>query len=123
MSIPLEVTLVSTAPIEGQKPGTSGLRKKTKLFMEGHYLANFVQATFSALLTEGAPVQGATLPPLCTHPLTSASLVITWVIVRWKRPQSARVAGTLAAPADLPRPAAPVLRLRGHAVTLTGCAH
>lgn len=67
----LEVTVVSTAPIEGQKPGTSGLRKKTKLFMEGHYLANFVQATFSALLTEGALVQGAIAP---LHPFAHLSI-------------------------------------------------
>jgi phosphoglucomutase len=29
----LAVTELETAPIEGQKPGTSGLRKKTKTFM------------------------------------------------------------------------------------------
>ena len=38
-----------TRPIEGQKPGTSGLRKKTRVFMEPHYLENFVQAMFNAL--------------------------------------------------------------------------
>ena len=38
--------VVSTAPIEGQKPGTSGLRKKTRVFMEPHYLENYVQAIF-----------------------------------------------------------------------------
>ena len=35
---------VNTQPIEGQKPGTSGLRKKTAVFMGEHYLENFVQA-------------------------------------------------------------------------------
>jgi phosphoglucomutase len=40
---------IETAPIEGQKPGTSGLRKKTRVFMEPGYLENFIQATFSAI--------------------------------------------------------------------------
>jgi hypothetical protein len=38
-----------TAPIADQKPGTSGLRKKTRVFMEGTYLHNFVQATFNTV--------------------------------------------------------------------------
>lgn len=37
---------ITTTPIEGQKPGTSGLRKKTKVFMQPHYLENYVQAIF-----------------------------------------------------------------------------
>ncbi len=35
---------VPTRPIAGQKPGTSGLRKKTRIFMEPGYLENYVQA-------------------------------------------------------------------------------
>jgi phosphoglucomutase len=56
---PLSVTVLPTAPIEGQKPGTSGLRKKTRTFTaDPLYLMNFVQATVDAL--EGA-LLGATL--------------------------------------------------------------
>jgi phosphoglucomutase len=57
----LEVSTLTTAPIEGQKPGTSGLRKKTKTFMEGYYLHNFVQSVFNALFDSGVPVVGGTL--------------------------------------------------------------
>ena len=44
---------VATTPIEGQKPGTSGLRKKTPVFMGRHYLENFVQAIFDTVGAEG----------------------------------------------------------------------
>lgn len=40
---------IPTTPISGQKPGTSGLRKKARVFMAPHYLENFVQATFDAI--------------------------------------------------------------------------
>jgi phosphoglucomutase len=39
---------VRTRAIEGQKPGTSGLRKKTRVFMAEGYLENFVQSVFDA---------------------------------------------------------------------------
>ena len=50
-----------TTPIDGQKPGTSGLRKKTKVFMGENYLQNFVGSVFDALIATGTPVAGSTV--------------------------------------------------------------
>lgn len=57
----MEVSTVKTAPIAGQKPGTSGLRKKTKEFMGENYLSNYVQSVFNTLVDLKVPVAGGTL--------------------------------------------------------------
>lgn len=40
---------VKTSPIDGQKTGTSGLRKKVAEFKKPNYLANWVQSLFSSI--------------------------------------------------------------------------
>ncbi|KAF7457513.1 Phosphoglucomutase/phosphomannomutase alpha/beta/alpha domain I family protein [Cryptosporidium felis] len=39
---------IQVTPYTDQKPGTSGLRKKTRVFMQGSYLANFIQSYFKS---------------------------------------------------------------------------
>lgn len=49
----MSVSTVPTKPFDGQKPGTSGLRKKVALFQQKNYTENFVAALLQSI-PEGA---------------------------------------------------------------------
>ncbi len=42
----MNVASIATRPFEDQRPGTAGLRKKTRVFAQPGYLENFLQAVF-----------------------------------------------------------------------------
>lgn len=53
----MTIQTITTQAIDGQKPGTSGLRKKVAIFKTKHYLENFVQCVFDAV----GGIEGKTL--------------------------------------------------------------
>ncbi|MCX7066676.1 MAG: alpha-D-glucose phosphate-specific phosphoglucomutase [Methylococcales bacterium] len=56
----MQIETIKTQPYSDQNPGTSGLRKKVKVFQQSGYLENFVQSIFDSLeeITEKTLVLG-----------------------------------------------------------------
>jgi phosphoglucomutase len=60
----MAIQTIPTQPVAGQRPGTSGLRKKVAVFTQPHYLENFVQALLDVLnasAADGQALAGQTL--------------------------------------------------------------
>ncbi|MDP3193425.1 alpha-D-glucose phosphate-specific phosphoglucomutase [Rhodoferax sp.] len=56
----MAIQTIPTQPFAGQRPGTSGLRKKVTAFTQSHYLENFVQTLLDVLNASGPDGQALT---------------------------------------------------------------
>ncbi|CAG9329690.1 unnamed protein product [Blepharisma stoltei] len=54
------IQAVHTTPIQGQKPGTSGVRKKVTEVLQPHYIENFTQSCFNTV-KEREVLEGSTI--------------------------------------------------------------
>jgi phosphoglucomutase len=52
----MTIRTVPSNPFEGQKPGTSGLRKKVKIFAQSNYSENFIQSVFDVVEGKGGAI-------------------------------------------------------------------
>jgi phosphoglucomutase len=57
----MTIRTVPSTPFAGQKPGTSGLRKKVAVFRQANYLENFVQAIFDIVAETEGGLSGKTI--------------------------------------------------------------
>ena len=57
----MAIQTITTRPFEGQRPGTSGLRKKVAVFTQPMYLENFTQALFDVLNAHSQALRGQKL--------------------------------------------------------------
>ena len=55
----MDFQTINTTPYLDQKPGTAGLRKKTKVYMQDNYTANFVQSIFDVVKERGLVLENS----------------------------------------------------------------